>query len=254
MNYTTFEHTVIKELEERAGDVLYLKDIAPYFISKSCLQISTYTQTAYIQLGDNMQSALSEYFQLVVFLKKLEENGSCFSIPYTPLQDNLIIIGNRDFQDYQQQTIADSDLLIQLFQYAGKKYVIAPKAGQPEQISKGGLKANFLIPGIILLLLFIFIGAIGYQSYVDSNRIRLKQEAIGNDLEKQTLKIGLLSKQIQNQELRRKENLTKFQKKINEINTLLEGHNSRLSNINYWNRRQSIYIEKLIQVLERDSI
>jgi len=68
MDFTKHEQTVINELEKRARDVLYIKDIAPYFISKSLLQISTYTQTAYIQAGDNTRKALSEYFQLVVFL------------------------------------------------------------------------------------------------------------------------------------------------------------------------------------------
>ncbi|HET8859404.1 hypothetical protein [Marivirga sp.] len=117
MNFTKHEETVIIKLEKRAGDVLYIQDIAPYFISSSCLQISTYTQTAYIQAEGNMQVALSEYFQLVVFLKKLEQNGACFSISYTPLEDNLVQIGNNDFEDYQQHTIADGDLLIQLFYY-----------------------------------------------------------------------------------------------------------------------------------------
>lgn len=254
MNYTNYEHTVIMELKKRAGDVLYIKDIAPYFISKSCLQISTYTQTAYIQLGDTMQNALSEYFQLVVFIKKLEKNTSCFSIPYTPLEENLTQIGNSDYQDYQQKTIADGDLLIQLFQYASKKYVIAPNAAEQVQTPTKGLKANFLIPSIVLLLLFLFIGTIGYQSYLDSSNIKQKQEAIGKDLKQQTLKIGLLSKQIENQETREKKNLIKFQEEISKINAALESNSGSLNSINYWNRKQSLQIEKLIHLVSQDSV
>ncbi len=144
--------------------------------------------------------------------------------------------------------------MIQLFQYAGKKYVIAPKASEQAQFTKQKFKANFLIPSIILLLLFMFIGAIGYQSYMETNKIKLKQKAIGTDLKEQTLKIGLLSKQIQNQELRQKENLTEFQQQIKQISALLENHNNTLTNINYWNRKQSVQIEKLTEIFQQDSL
>jgi hypothetical protein len=254
MNYTNYEHTVIKELEKRAGDVLYLKDVAPYFISKSCLQISTYTQTAYIQVGDNMQAALSEYFQMLVFFKKLEENGSCFSIPYTPLEDNLVQFGNSDFQDYQQNTIADGDLLIQLFQYGNKKYIVAPNASDQLNLSPKQSKLNFIIPSIILLLLFFFIGAIGYQSYLDNNKLKLQQQAIEANLEEQTLKIGLLSNQIHDQKKRQNESLEKFQKKIILINSSLENQNRTLRNINYWNQKQSAQIGDLLHIISSDSI
>ncbi|SMG11742.1 hypothetical protein SAMN05661096_00436 [Marivirga sericea] len=254
MNYTNYEHTVIKELEKRAGDVLYLKDVAPYFISKSCLQISTYTQTAYIQVGDNMQAALSEYFQMLVFLKKLEENGSCFSIPYTPLEDNLVQFGNSDYCEFQQNTIADGDLLIQLFQYANKKYVIAPNASDQFNLSPKKSKINFIIPSFILLLLFIFIGSIAYQSYLDSNRLKLQQQAVEANLKEQTLKIGLLSDQIQVQKELQNESLRAFQSKIDIINSSLENQNKTLRIINYWNQKQSVQIADLLEVIRYDSL
>jgi hypothetical protein len=254
MKYTKDEHTVIKELEMRAGDVLYLKDIAPYFISKSYLEFSTYTQTAYIQVGDNFQNALSEYFQLVVFLKKLEENGDCFSIPYTPLEDNTIQIGNDEFSGYQKHTIADGDLLIQLFHYGAMKYVIVPNASDQNYQAPKQSKINFIIPSIILLLLFVFIGAIGYKSYLDHNNLKLKQEAIRTDLKENTLKIGLLSNQIQDQKKRQNESLEKFQKQIIVINSSLENQNKTLRNINFWNRKQSAQIGDLLNAVSLDSI
>jgi hypothetical protein len=254
MNYTNYEHTTIKELENRAGDVLYLKDIAPYFISKSCLQISTYTHTAYIQVGDNMQTALSEYFQLLVFLKKLEANGSCFSIPYTPLEDNLVQFGNSDFEGYQQNTIADGDLLIQLFQYASKKYVIAPNASdQLSQFPKQS-KINYIIPSVILFLLFLFIGAMGYQSYLDNNNLKLQQQSIKAHLEEQKLTIGLLSNQIKDQKGRQNETFKKFQIQVNLIHSSLENQGKTLRTINYWNQKQSVQIGNLLQVIKLDSI
>lgn len=254
MDFTKHEQTVINELEKRAGDVLYIKDIAPYFISKSLLQISTYTQTAYIQAGDNMRKALSEYFQLVVFLKKMEKNGACFSIPYTPLEDNSIQIGNKDFEEFQQNTIADGDLLIQLFHFAAKKYVMAPNISEQFDQKPKQSKTNFIIPSIILMLLFLFIGAIGYQSYEDHNKLKLKQEAIGADLEKQSLKISLLSDQIQNQGKQQNEIRKQVKSEIDLLNTSLEKQNSSLRNIIYWNRKQFEQLEKLILTVRQDSI
>lgn len=250
MDFTKHELTVIQELEKRAGDVLYIKDIASYFISKSCLQISNYTQTAYIQVGDNMQNALSEYFQLVVFIKKLEQNAICFSIPYTPLEDNLVQIGNSDFEKFQQHTIADGDLLIQLFHYASKKYVIVANASdQFSQIPKQS-KLNFIIPSIILLLLFVFIGAIGYRSYLDNNQLKLKQEYIGADLKQQTQNIELLTNQIQNQEKIQIELI----KDIDLINNTLEEQNKNFRSVKYWNQKQFDQLEKLIRAVAQDSV
>lgn len=258
MNFTEHEQTVIQELEKRAGDVLYFGDIAPYFISKSCLQISTYTQTAYIQVGDNMRNALSEYFQLIVFLKKLENSGACFSIPYTPLEDNLVQIGNSDFEEYQQHTIADGDLLIQLFQFSSKKYVIAPNAC--DQFNNATLKiqkqskVNFIIPSLVLLLLFLFIGAIGYQSYEDHANLKLKQEAIGANLTEQIQNIELLSTQLQNQENQQEEIQFKLIKDIDLLNSTLEEQNKNLRSIRYWNKKQFDQFEKLINTVTQDSV
>lgn len=258
MDFTKHEHTVIQELEKRAGDVLYIKDIAPYFISKSCLKISTYTQTAYIQVGDNMQNALSEYFQLVVFIKKLEQNAACFSIPYTPLEDNLVQIGNSDYEEYQQHTIADGDLLIQLFQYAAKKYVIAPNASDQDnnptlQIQKQS-KVNLIIPSLILLLLFLFIGAIGYQSYEDHTKLKLKQEAIRANLTKQIQNIELLSTQFQNQEKQQEKIQIELIKDIDFINNTLEEQNKNLRSVRYWNKKQFDQLETLIHAVSQDSV
>ncbi|WP_375581452.1 hypothetical protein ABWH96_10755 [Marivirga tractuosa] len=260
MDFTKQEQTVIQELEKRAGDVLYFKDIAPYFISKSCLQISTNTQTAYIQVGDNMQNALSEYFQLVVFIKKLEQNGACFSIPYTPLEDNLVQFGNGNFEEYQQHTIADGDLLIQLFQYSAKKYVIAPNASEkfqipanPSAVAKQN-KVNFIIPSFILFLLFVFIGVIGYQSYEDHNNLKLKQKAIGANLEKQTQNIELLNTQIQNQEKQQDKVRAELIKDIELINSSLEEQKKSLRSLRYWNRKQFDQLEKLILITSQDSL
>lgn len=259
MDFTKHEQTFIRELEKRAGDVLYLEDIAPYFITNSCLQISTYTQTAYIQLGDNMQNALSEYFQLVVFIKKLEQNGACFSIPYTPLKDNLVQIGNSDYEEYQQHTIADGDLLIQLFHYSAKKYVMAPnvsvKFDNPiaaTPIAKQN-KLNFIIPSFILLLLFVFIGTIGYLSYEDQNRLRMKQEAMGSDLKQQTQNIKLLSTQIKKQGELQKEIQTTAQKEVSSIGQSLKEQNKSLKSIRYWNIRQSEQLESLQSFVLNDS-
>ncbi|WKK73949.1 hypothetical protein QYS49_19160 [Marivirga salinae] len=260
MDFTKHEQTVIQELEKRAGDVLYLQDIAPYFISKSCLQISTYTQTAYIQVGDNMQNALSEYFQLVVFIKKLEQNGACFSIPYTPLKDNLVQIGNSDFEEYQKHTLADGDLLIQLFQYAGKKYVIAPNASEKFQSSANPVpiakqnKVNLIIPSFILFLLFVFIGIIGYQSYEDHNNLKIKQEAIGANLEQQSQNIELLTNQIQNQEKQQDKIQAELIKDIDLINNSLEEQKKSLRSVRYWNRKQFDQLEELILITSRDSM
>ncbi|MGJ3236333.1 hypothetical protein [Marivirga sp.] len=254
MDFTKHEQTVINELEKRAGDVLYLKDIAPYFISKSLLQISTYTQTSYIQVGDNMQTALSEYFQLVVFLKKMEKNGACYSISYTPLEDNSIQIGNTDFEEYQQNTIADGDLLIQLFHFAAKKYVMVPNISEQFYQKPKQSKINFIIPSIILMLLFLFIGAIGYQSYEDHNKLKLKQEAIGADLEKQSLKIGLLSDQIQSQGKKQNKINKQLKDDFNLLNTALEEQNKSLKNIRFWNQKQFNQLEKLFLTVNRDSI
>jgi len=254
MNFTKLEQTVIQELEKRAGEVLYLDDIAPYFISKSYFTISTYTQLAYIQIGDTMQNALSEYFQCVVFLKKMEENGICFSIPYTPLEDNPAEIGNPDFKDYQQQTIADGDLLIQLFQYAGKKYLIMPNASARLGDTPKQSKINFIIPSIVLLFLFMLIGTIGYQSYKDHKKQQLKQEVIRADMDKQSQNIEWLKGQAQREANMRKE----IQKKINTefklINNSLESQNQNLRSLRYWNRKQSVQLERLIQTMETDSV
>lgn len=217
-------------------------------------------QTAYIQVEDQMQNALSEYFQLVVFIKKLEQNGSCFSIPYTPLEDNLVQIGNSDFEGYQQHTIADGDLLIQLFQYAGKKYVIAPHVSReklnpvlPTSIAKQS-KANFIIPTFILLLLFFFLGVIGYQSYEEYNQLKINQEAIGTDLNMQTKNIELLSTQIQNEADFKKEIQRSIQREVDLINKSLENQHRSLQNISYWNRMQFDQLEKMIQIAMQDSI
>lgn len=254
MDFTKHEQTVINELEKRAGDVLYLKDIAPYFISKSLLQISTYTQTAYIQVGDNMQTALSEYFQLVVFLKKMEKNGACYSIPYTPLEENSIQIGNTDFEEYQQNTIADGDLLIQIFHFAAKKYAMVPNISEQFYQKSKKSRTNFIIPSIILMLLFLFIGAIGYQSYEDHTKLKLKQEAIGAELEKYSLKIGLLSDQIQNQGKKQNEINKQLKDDFNLLNISLEEQNKSLKNIRFWNQKQFNQLEKLFLTLSRDSI
>lgn len=66
MNFIEAEWFSWIEIEKRVGDVLYFQDIASFFISNSCLQISTAMQTAYIQVGNNMHNALSEYFQLAI--------------------------------------------------------------------------------------------------------------------------------------------------------------------------------------------
>lgn len=259
MDFTKHEQTVIQELEKRAGDVLYLQDIAPYYISKSCLQISTYTQTAYIQFGDNIQSALSEYFQLVVFLNKMEENGFCFSIPYTPLEDNLVLIGNKNFEEYQQHTIADGDLLIQLFLYAGKKYIMAPNVSdqfynQSKSTTPKQSKINFIIPSFILLLLFLFIGAIGYQSYKDHAKLKLKQEAIGANLTKQVQNIELLSTQFQNQEKQQEKFQIELIEDIDLINNTLEKQNKNLRSVKYWSQKQYSQLEKLIHTVAQDTV
>lgn len=260
MDFTKQEQSIIIELEKRAGDVLYLEDIAPYFISNSCLQISTYTQTAYIQIGDSMQNALSEYFQLIVFIKKMEQNGACFSIPYTPLEDNLTQIGNPDFSEYQQHTIADGDLLVQLFQFAGKKYVMAPNFSSqfndleaPAPVTKQN-KLNFIIPSFILLLLFVFIGTIGYLSYENHNNLLLKQEAIGADLKQHTENIELLSTQIQNQAEIQNEAQTNIQNEFKLINNSLERQNKSLRSIRYWNKKQFDQLERLFLISTEDSI
>lgn len=257
MDFTKHEQAVIQELEKRAGDVLYLEDIAPYFISNSCMQISTYTQTAYIQVGDNMQNALSEYFQLIVFVKKLEQNGACYSIPYTPLKDNSTQIGNSDFEEYQQHTIADGDLLIQLFQYAAKKYVIAVNASSQFDNSIPTIqkqsKINLIIPSLILMLLFVFIGVIGYQSYEDHSRLKLKQEVISADLKDQTQNIELLSTQIQNQGKQQEIIQTELIKDIDLINSNLEEQNKSLRSVRYWNYRQAKQLESLQSMVVKDS-
>jgi len=254
MNFTKLEQTVIQELEKRAGEVLYFDDITPYFISKSYFTISTYTQLAYIRIGDTMQNALSEYFQCVVFLKKMEENGICFSIPYTPLEDNPTEIGNPDFKDYQPHTIADGDLLIQLFQYAGKKYLIAPNASAQLDTAPKQSKINFIIPSIVLFFLFMLIGTIGYQSYIDHKRQQLKQEVIRADLNKQSRNIEWIKGQVQREGNLRKE----IQKKINTefklINNSLESQNQNLRSLRYWNRKQSIQLGRWVQMMETDSV
>ncbi len=254
MDFTQYEQTIVEELEKRAGDVLYIKDIAPYFISNSYLQISTYTQTAYIQVGDNMQNALSEYFQLVVFLKKMEKNAGCFSIPYTPLTDNSIQIGNSDFKEYQQHTIADGDLLIQLFHYAAKKYVITPNASEQFYLVPKQSKANFIIPSIILFLLFLFIGGIGYQSFLDRSKLKLTQEAIRTDLKEQGQNIELLTNKLQDQEKKSVKVKAKLQHEFNSIHNSLKEQNRSLKNIWYWNREQFDKLVQLIEVSRRDSV
>ena len=276
MNYTKHEQSVIEELEKRAGDVLYFEDIAPFFISKSYLQISTFTQTAYIQVGDNMQNALSEYFQLVVFIKKMEENSVCFSIPYTPLVDNSTEFGHRDFQNYQQNTIADGDLLVQLFKYAGKKYVIVPvnsnyeesvfiaeKSDEPEEVEENKkfiqsdskqFKTNSIIPSLILFLLFIFIGAMGYQSYLDNKTLKLKQEVIVEQLEEHKLSIEVLNNNLQSQVQDQRELHQFYKSELKLINSSLEQQNTSLRSIRYWNRRQFKELEKLLVLSVTDSI
>ena len=158
----------------------------------------------------------------------MEKNGACFSIPYTPLEDNSIQIGNKDFEEFRQNTIADGDLLIQLFHFAAKKYVMAPSISEQFDQKPKQSKTNFIIPSIILMLLFLFIGAIGYQSYEDHNKLKLKQEAIGADLEKQSLKIGLLSDQIQNQGKQQNEIRKQVKSEIDLLNSSLEMQNSSL--------------------------
>jgi hypothetical protein len=102
--------------------------------------------------------------------------------------------------------------------------------------------------------LFFFIGAIGYQSYLDNNKLKLQQQAIEANLEEQTLKIGLLSNQIHDQKKRQNESLEKFQKKIILINSSLENQNRTLRNINYWNQKQSAQIGDLLHIISSDSI
>lgn len=254
MKFTEYEQTVITELEKRAGDVLYFEDIAPYFISKSLLQISTYTQTAYIQLGDNMQASLSEYFQLVVFIKKLEENGSCFSIPYTPLEDNLTLTGNNEFAEYQQHTIADGDLLIQLFHFASKKYIVALQSQAEEPEKPSALRSNLLIPSFILLLLFLFIGGIGYQAYVDNNTLKLNQSAIKAQILQQSKAIDKLSQESYRRERRQDKIVTKLTQDVKSIIVDLKNQSKTLRNINYWNRKQANQIQRLIEISALDSI
>jgi len=254
MNFTKQEQTVIVELEKRAGDVLYFEDIAPYFISKSFMQISTYTQTAYIQLGDSMQNALSEYFQVVVFLKKMEESGACFSIPYTPLEDNTAHLGNADFENFQQHTIADGDLLIHLFHYAAKKYVISPNVSDQFNKRQRQSKLNFIIPSVILLLLFLLIGAIGYQSYESSQALLLRQDVIRSELEKNRERFELLIDQMQSQNNYQKKILAVIEKEFNLIHSSLRSQDEGLRSIRYWNKKQFYQLKKLIKVSEIDSI
>lgn len=252
MRFTDYENSVINELGKRAGDVLYLSDIAPFFITKSCLNISTYLQTAYIKLGDNMQKSLSEYFQLIVFIKKLEDERICYSIPYTPLEDNAQDIGNLNYKDYQQQTIADGDLLLQIFQFATKKYVISPVEYDEEQIKKA-VSTNRLIPNIILALLFLFLAAIGYQSY-RGTQIRTNQlELIENKLSKQIEVQNLLSEEINQRNLDMDQFHQLIQDDLLMINKILETQIDEINRIKYWNRMQVKELMELNKILVDDS-
>jgi hypothetical protein len=254
MNFTEYEQSVIRELEKRAGDVLYIKDIAPFFIFNSYLQISTYTQTAYIQVGANMQKALSEYFQLVVFIKKMENNGVCFSIPYTPLEDNSVQIGNHDFEEYQQHTIADADLLIQLFHFAGKKFVIAPNNSHQFYKKPKQSNLNLIIPTAILLLLFLFIGGVGYLSFEDHKELKGKQEVINGEIKEHSETIGLLSTQIQNSKEQQEDIENALEREVKLINNSLESQSRSLKSVRYWSRKQHDQLLLLIDIARQDSL
>jgi hypothetical protein len=206
----------------------------------------------------------------------MEEKSVCFSIPYTPLEDNSVQFGNADFQDYQQHTIADGDLLVQLFQYAGKKYVIVPsnfnnnesissaeKTDKIEALQEDKMiekrdskeyKTNTIIPSLILFLLFVFIGAMGYQSYLDNNRLKLKQEAIVERLEEHKLSIEVLNNHLQNQVKDQREYHRYYKSELKLINSSLEQQEKSLGSIRYWNRRQFKELEKLLVLSDQDSI
>ncbi len=270
MQFTLFEQSIIQKLSERAGDVLYFEDFASFFVAKSRLQISTYTQMAYVQLESEeyINNALSEYFQLVVFLKKLENEPNCYSIPYTALNDNVVITGKSNLKNQPQHTIPDADLLIQLFQYAGKKYILSPgienfdtRLMSSQAIEKENTviedeavnkkSSNFRLIGFLLILLLsILIGIIGYHAHLERQLLMEYQSELHQKMEEQNLMQQNLADQMLINQKSRITQREKSETKLMAVQKTLDDQSETMTSIRYWNYKQAQALDNITIALD----
>ncbi len=185
--FTKKEQLILEKLQQNPGEIRFFKDIAEHFIKHSQLEISTFSQLAYVNLSashsstNNVINAQSEYFEVLVFIQKLEKSELIFHIPFTALADNTAKIGPSP-ENAVHKTIADADLLIQLFQFAGKKYIFTPGMKNVGVESKPGAKPDFFKIAILLLLV-LFIGFVGYHAHLERKQLQSEQKEIGQLIE-----------------------------------------------------------------------
>lgn len=185
--FTPKEKKILKQLQENPGEVKFFKDIAVHFITLSQLEISTFSQLAYVNLSasqsnaENTTKALSEYFEVLVFIKKLKVRELVFHIPYIALENNTVKIGPEP-ENGVHKTIADTDLLIQLFQFAGKKYVFTPVLDIEEEIKPHSKILDYFRIALLFLLI-LFIGFVGYHAHLEREHLKAEQANIGELIE-----------------------------------------------------------------------
>ncbi len=198
--FTPKEEKILKQLQQNPGEVKFFKDIAVHFITLSQLEISTFSQLSYVILSasqsnaENNTNALSEYFEILVFIKKLKDRELVFHIPYTALENNTVKIGPEQ-KNGVHKTIADTDLLIQLFQYAGKKYVFTPVLDIEEEI-KPDSKISDYFRIALLFLLILFIGFVGYHAHLEREHLKAEQANISELIENNNGNIIKLKNQL----------------------------------------------------------
>lgn len=232
--FTAKEDKILQILQQDPGEIVYFKDIAQYFISKSQLEISTFSQLAYINLpadqssAENITNALSEYFEVLVFIQKLEQQNLVFHIPFTPLEDNTTKIGI-ELENKVHNTIADADLLIQLFQYAGKKYVFIPEIGTKKN-SKNILKASDFFRIALLTLLILFIAFTAYHAHLERKQIDLHQKQITLQIKGNETSIKSLEDQFR---INNKSRFSEFEQLGGQMQVLNDEIKSQQKSFNY---------------------
>lgn len=249
--FTSKEEKILKQIQQNPGEIKFFEDIAEHFITKSQLEISTYSQLAYVNLSaaksntENVTEALSEYFEILVFIKKLENAEVVFHIPYTALENNTVKIGPEP-DNGVHRTIADADLLIQIFQYASKKYVFLPVLNiQKEvQLKKDPEKTDYFRIALLSLLI-LFIAFVGYHAHLEREQLKSQQSEISRLIDNNRETVLQLESQLLTSQKTRLSEFQKIEGQFSSIKNDLQEQHKMLKNTSYRNYRNFKELEAL---------
>jgi cbb3-type cytochrome oxidase subunit 3 len=240
--FTEKEGRALGLLQQNSGEIKYFEDIAAHFINKSHLEISTFSQLAYINLPANksgpqeMTDALSELFEILIFIKKLEQVNIVFHIPYTALKDNTVKIG-LESENVVHKTIADADLLIQIFQYASKKYVFIPVVKADKEVKEALPKTDFFSIALLFLLI-VFIGFVAYHAHLERRKLQLEQDKISSLIENNEKGIMRLESNSKINNKARSSELGRIDGRLENLSRSLEKQEMTLENLEYSNNQE----------------